>query len=116
MKPGPEGIVNPEPSSLAEEHQERRLEGVLCIMGIAEQRGADAEDHRPMPLNQSRECGLGQVGFAGREAFEQLPVRQVADRAQLIKGAKLPGREIMPPDGHVRLSSLPGVPRVISSA
>jgi hypothetical protein len=116
MKPGPERVVNPELTSLAQEHQERGLEGVLGIMGITEQHGADAEDHRPMPLNQSSKCGLGLVGFASREALEQLAVRKVADCTQLIKGAKLPGRKTLPRDRHVPLSSLPGVRRVMSSA
>ena len=62
-----------------------------------------------MPLDQSSKCQLGVVGFAGGELLEQLAVRKVADRAQLIEGAKLSGRELLPPYRHVPLSSLSGV-------
>ena len=48
----------------------------------------------PWRSTRARERELGRLGFAGGEPLEQLPVREVADRPQLIKGAKLPGREL----------------------
>ena len=106
MKPGAERVANPELTRLAEEHQERRLERVLGVVGITQQHGADAEDHRPMPLNQRRKCQLGLIGFGGGESLEQLPVREVADRAQVIEGAKLSDREPLPPYRHASFSSV----------
>jgi hypothetical protein len=56
-----------------------------------------------MPLDQSGKSQLSMVGFTSVEPLEQLPVRKVADRPQLIKGAKLPGRQPLPHDSHVPL-------------
>ncbi len=56
--------MNPERARLAQEHEEGRLEGVLGVVRIAKQRGADAKDHGPVPLDQRRKCELGGLGFA----------------------------------------------------
>ena len=88
VKPGPERVANPEPARFAQEHQECRLEGVLGVVRITKQHGADAKDHGPMPLDQRNKCQLGLVGFAGGELLEQLAVRKVADRAQVDRGCE----------------------------
>ena len=62
--------MNPEPARLAQEHQECCLEGVLGIVGIAQQHGAGAEDHGPVPLNERNKCQLGLVGFASGKPLE----------------------------------------------
>ena len=46
-----------------------------------------------------------EFAFARGEPFEQLPVRQVADRPETKQGAKLPGRDLLP-DCHVFWSYL----------
>src|SRR5262249_7452806 len=50
---------------------ERRLEGVLDVLGIRQHAPADAMHHRPVTTNQFDEGGLALIGH---EAVEQIPV------------------------------------------
>ena len=42
-----------------DQNQERRLEGILCVVRVAKDAVADTQDHRPVPLDQHRERQLG---------------------------------------------------------
>src|SRR5207302_2598920 len=60
-----------DPRRLADQDQERSLEGVLHVVRAAEQSPANAEDHRPVPAHQGFKSRL----VAPRqESFEQLAV------------------------------------------
>ncbi len=58
MQPGAERVAHPERSALADEHLKRRLEGVLRLVLIPQDRPAGAKDHRPVPLDEGREGQL----------------------------------------------------------
>ena len=65
------------------QHQERRLERILRVLRIAEHPAADAQDHRPVPVHQLFEGGLGTVATTPRdECVEELTVRPSADRPE----------------------------------
>jgi hypothetical protein len=51
--------VHPERAGAAHEDQKGCLESVVSIVGIAEDRSADAEYHRSVPLDQGCEGELG---------------------------------------------------------
>ena len=94
MKPGPERLTDPERVGLANQDQERGLEGVLGVVRVADQRSADAPDHRGMPVDQrgKRQFGAGAVslivGFI--KSFEELPVRQADQGTDAIKCLEIP--------------------------
>ena len=67
VQPGPERRPPADRARPADEDQERRLEGVVGVVGLAERGAADAPDHRPVPLDQRRERLLG--GRPGQEAY-----------------------------------------------
>ncbi len=90
MEPGPQGVAHPERPGLADQHQERGLEGILGMMRIAEDGQADAPDHRAMPLHQRGEGQLGHLVRIGREPLQELPVGQFPDRPHVVENAKLP--------------------------
>jgi len=83
MQPRPDRTTPPNRPRPACEDQERRLEGILGIVPMAEHRAADAEDHRAVPR---QECGEGQfshlVVFAapGREPLQELAIAQTGQR------------------------------------
>ena len=64
VQPGTERVMNPELMRFAEEHEERRLKGVLGVVRIAQKSSADAEDHRPVPFDQGSERELGGLVIA----------------------------------------------------
>src|SRR5215213_9739855 len=96
MEPGAQRVSNPERAGLPDQGQEGGLEGILDIIRIAEIIPADAEDHRPVPLDQGCEGQLGRLGVLGREPFEELTVGELPDGPQVEQGSELP------PDGPVR--------------
>ena len=57
-QPAAEAVLAPDRPSLADEDQEGGLEGVLGVVGVVEDRAADAQHHRPVPLDQGREGGF----------------------------------------------------------
>ena len=57
MQPAFEGRSTPDRSGPADQDQERRLERVLDVLAVMEDRPARAHDHRPVPLHQRREGG-----------------------------------------------------------
>src|SRR5262249_37666676 len=53
------------------EEEERRLESVLRVLLLPQHPPADAQDHRPVPLDEG---GEGRLVGAGREAQQELAV------------------------------------------
>ena len=58
MDPGAEEIAVAERPGLADEYEERRLEGILDVARVVQHPPADPEDHRPVPCDQGLEGGL----------------------------------------------------------
>ena len=65
-------------------------------------RAADAEDHRPVPLQQGRERQLRGVIAPGREPLEELRVGQPADGTRDQERADRPDHQALFPSGHAR--------------
>jgi hypothetical protein len=61
----------------AGQDQERRLEGVVRRVGVAQDAAADAQDHRPVPAQQGLE---GRLVDVARVPVQQLGVGQPAER------------------------------------
>src|SRR3954452_1286520 len=59
VEPGPQRVAHPERAGSTPQDQEGRLEGVVGVVLIAQEGPAGAEDHRPVPLDQGGERGLG---------------------------------------------------------
>src|SRR5262249_6334931 len=76
MEPGTQRIAHPQRASLAGQYEERRLEGILGLMLIAQDRPADPEYHRAMPLHQG---GERRLVVPGRIALHQISIRQTTD-------------------------------------
>ena len=89
MEPGAERVPHPEAAGLLDQDQERGLEGILRVVRVGEHAPADAQDHRPVPLDQDREGQLGRLAAVGREPLQELAVGQLADRPHVEERAKL---------------------------
>ena len=90
MEPGTQRIPDPEATSLLDQDQEGGLESVQRVVRVGESSATDAQDHRPMPLDQGCESQFPGLTLAGREPLEQLPVRQVPDDPHVEEGVDLP--------------------------
>ena len=75
VEPASDGLAVGDGGGLLGQDEEGRLEGVLGVLGVAEDAAADGQHHRPVPAHQGREGG---VVAAGDELAEQLPVREAA--------------------------------------
>ena len=71
VKPRPQAIGIAELPGLLNQHQERRLEGVVGIVTISEHTPTNAEHHRPMPRDDRFER---RFVARGNEALEQRSV------------------------------------------
>ena len=100
MEPGAQRIPHPERPGLADQDQERGLEGILGVVRIIQHAPADAQHHRPMPLHQDREGQLGGLAPVGREPLQELSVRQVPDRPHVEERAELPEDSPILSDRH----------------
>ena len=88
VQPAGERAADPERAGLAGQQQERRLEGVLGVVRVAEHLAADRQDHPPVPADQ----GLRTPPDRRRdlEPLEQLGVRLAPDRPVLVEAADIP--------------------------
>ena len=62
------------------------LEGVLCIVVVAQHPTADAQDHRPVTADDGLE---GRLVAAGDEPLQQLDIREAPQRPRLEEGTKV---------------------------
>ena len=90
MQPRPQRVANPERSGLAKQHEKDGLESVFRIVLVAQDRHAHAPDQPRVPLDQCRKRQLRPLVPVGGESFQKLPVRQVADGADVVQGLDLP--------------------------
>ena len=98
VQPAADGVAAPDRPRLADQEQERRLEGVLDLGRAVQDGVADAQDHRPVPHHQRRERRL----VATREvALQELAVGQAGDRPRLEQPVNLPQRGPQANAGHV---------------
>jgi hypothetical protein len=67
-------VSNPERARLLDQGPDGGQEGIVDIIRFAECIPANAEDHRPMSLDQDYEGQLGGLAVLGRELFEELTV------------------------------------------
>jgi len=82
------------------------VEGVVNVVGIAQDRPADAGDHPPVPFDQRGEGQLGSLPTPLGEPPNQLPVRQADGHPRVEQGADAPqGRRVAP----TRHASIPPV-------
>ena len=89
MEPWTQRVVHPERAGPAHEDQKGCLESVVSIIGIAEDRSADAEYHRSVPLDQAvRRAGAFAAPLV--EPLQQLTVAQAADRPHVEERADMP--------------------------
>ena len=72
----------------AGQQQERDLERILGQMRVGQQVAADAQDHRPVPLDQGGEGRLGRLATTG-EVIEQGAIRHRAHRPDAEERADL---------------------------
>jgi hypothetical protein len=86
MQPGPQRLTNPERSTFVHENKERRLEGVMRIVVVAQYPSTRAQDHRPMALEERCECLLRHVTASVLKPLQQLGVAQPAKAPHLEKG------------------------------
>ena len=97
VQPRPDRISRPDRPCAACQHQERRLEGVLGLVAVAEHRATDSQHHRAVPRHQCGEGGLGHLvvlAATGREAFQQLVVAQPGRRPRLEQGGQVSRRDV----------------------
>ena len=85
-EPAPDRAPIPDRCGPAGEDQERRLERIFGVVRVAEDRAADAQDHRAVPVHQDGERGLVPPG---QEAIQQLPVGQPRARPRDEEGLDL---------------------------
>jgi hypothetical protein len=91
MEPGSERINHAERTRLAGQDEERCLEDVVSVVGLAQNRPRDAEDQRAVTLDEGREGELGRWAVAGQEPSKQLAIRKVPCHPSPEEAADLQG-------------------------
>jgi hypothetical protein len=86
VEPTGYGMTQADRAGLANEEQERGLEGILGVVRVAEHVLADTEHHRAMALDQGGEGGRRFIARAG-EVLHQLPIGQAGERSLLEEGS-----------------------------
>ena len=71
VEPRAERVALADRPGLADQDEERRLEGVLRVVRVAQHAAADPQDHRPVPAQDSLE---GRLVPAAGEPVEELPL------------------------------------------
>ena len=92
VDPGTDRVPHPERTRPLRQDEERGLEGILRLVFVSQDRPAQAQHHRPVPLDERGEGVLGRLSATGREPFEQLPVRHRAGHALVEEHGKLTQR------------------------
>src|SRR5262249_25568077 len=78
VQPAADLLPRRDRGGLADEDEERGLEGVLRVVDVADDAPADVEHHRAVAAHQGRE---GRLIAPADEPAQQLPVRQVLGTA-----------------------------------
>ena len=78
VEPVAQQMLTLEASCLSNEHEKRRLKGVIDVVGIAQELAANAQDHGSMALHQRLERRL--VARTG-EPVQKLPLGKTRQRA-----------------------------------
>jgi hypothetical protein len=89
VEPGTEPIGLPDRARLPGQDQERGLEGVFGVVGVAEQALTDTEGERSVPHDQGCEGQLGFCASVRREALQQFAIGQSGDRPAVDDRAEL---------------------------
>jgi hypothetical protein len=81
-EPARQGIGSADRATAFGQYQERRLRSVFGVMNVAQDIATDAQDHRPVALDNCREGGRG-VGVTAprKESVQERTVRQIPERA-----------------------------------
>src|SRR5262249_23296907 len=98
-------IVNPKRVRPTDQYQEGRLKRVFDGVLVPEYRAAGAENHLAVALDQRSKCFLGAISGAVPKLFEELPVRQTADRTDVEERPDMPEHIPLPSSNHARLPS-----------
>ena len=87
MQPAPDGLLPAHGNGSSDEDQKGCLERVFGVVLVAQNRAADAEDHRPVPIDQGGERRSSRLvpPLTARQAAEQVSIGQSADRARVEK-------------------------------
>ena len=83
VKPAWQEVSVPDRRCLADQHQERRLEGVLDVPRVAEHPSTQAQHHRTVQVHQRLEGGLIPTRPV---TLQELPVPQTAQRPVTVTG------------------------------
>ncbi len=78
VQPASQGLSSADGVPRLDQDQEGGLEGVLCVVRIAQDRPADAQDHGPVPTHQLLE---GPGVPTGEEALQELRVGEPRDHS-----------------------------------
>jgi hypothetical protein len=107
VEPRRDRVAAPDRPGRAGQDEERRLERVFGVVRVAEQAATDAKDHRPVPLDERGEGQFPRLARPGREAIEQLAVRQATDRADVEQRPEPCGGPTSSALCHDAISDLP---------
>ena len=88
---------------LADQNQKGRLKGVLRVVFVIENRPTDAENHRPMALDQNPKGGIGGATPMVLKLLKQLAITSRADRAHLEEGLQVVPSFRGRGDGHCKM-------------
>ncbi len=97
VEPASEKVAAAEGLGLADEHEERGLERVVDVVGVAEHGPADRKDHGAVPGDDRLE---GRAVAAGDEAVEELALAQAGDGPGPEQAADLVARDRELTAGH----------------
>ena len=98
VQPARQGVSSPDCAPLLDQDQEGRLEGILSIVGVAQDPPADAQDHRSVPPHQRFE---GPGIPLGEETLEELRVGEPRDHPVGEQAVDLSQGRAQCLDGHV---------------
>jgi hypothetical protein len=84
VEPSAQGPIHPHRSGLADEDEERGLEGVVHVAGVVQHPSAEAENHRPMQVDEGLKRGL--IAFVD-ESPKQLRLAHSGKRAVIEETA-----------------------------
>ena len=100
MEPGPSESCTQSPRAFLTRTRKVAWKASSRVVRVGQDAPADAQDHRPVPLDQGREGQLGRLAPAGREPLQELPVRQLPDGSDVHQRADLAQDRAILPSRH----------------